>query len=92
MLDVDLKQSQQKLEHLIENKDRMEDDKKNSSENIHLIKEKIIIMTKNQYKFQHGGDLIITHIYAVFTAIKSEIKNGSGLDLKLEFATKGQRD
>ncbi|OWK01776.1 hypothetical protein Celaphus_00017672, partial [Cervus elaphus hippelaphus] len=29
MLDVDLKQSQQKLEHLIENKDRMEDEVKN---------------------------------------------------------------
>ena len=47
MLDVDLKQTQQKLEHLIENKDRMEDEvRKTILTFIHLIKEKIIVMTK----------------------------------------------
>lgn len=42
MLDVDLKQSQQKLEHLTENKERMEDEvrKIDSTDFVHLMKEK----------------------------------------------------
>ena len=41
------KHIQQKLEHLIENKDRMEDDvRKTILTFIHLIKEKIIVMMK----------------------------------------------
>lgn len=44
MLDVDLKQSQQKLEHLTENKERMEDEVRKIRTNfVHLMKEKIIV-------------------------------------------------
>lgn len=41
MLDVDLKQSQQKLEHMTENKERMEDEVRHSTNFIHLLKEKL---------------------------------------------------
>lgn len=40
MLDVDLKQSQQKLEHLTESKERMEDEVRKSTDFVHFIKEK----------------------------------------------------
>lgn len=40
MLDVDLKQSQQKLEHLNESKERMEDEVRKSTDFVHLIKAK----------------------------------------------------
>lgn len=47
MLDVDLKQSQQKLEHLTENKERMEDEVRHHTNFIHLLKDKLsCVMTR----------------------------------------------
>lgn len=46
MLDVDLKQSQQKLEHLTENKERMEDEVRNHTNFICLLKDELVcVMT-----------------------------------------------
>lgn len=42
MLDVDLKQSQQKLEHLTENKERLEDAVRHSAHFSHLLREIIL--------------------------------------------------
>ena len=42
MLDVDLKQSQQKLEHLTENKERMEDEVRHCANVFNLLRETIL--------------------------------------------------
>lgn len=75
MLDVDLKQSQQKLEHLTENKERMEDEVRHSTNFnfILLLKEKLFqVVTGEILSVFETDDLneVCIHCYTVIPELR----------------------